>query len=500
MKSGTGFGRLVALLLAFAALAVTAGTASATDGKRGSKGDAEKSHHGDRSDQSRSDHEGDDDKGDRGRGDHDEDDDSDRGSREKSSRDGDDDDDDGDRARSREQGSKHGSCSNPCAGQKGDDDDGERRSHEKSKSHHKSKGKAKVKAHVSGETTPGSIAYCYRDASGEWKLGYATAEELARKVESENVIVAPFQVKGKWHSKNWDSHGKAVMDECKNKKASRDGQPSKAKSSGSYKDTSRGEDKKRGHAHKHTICHATGSSTNPYVMITPSVSGVFHGHIGHQGGEDIIPPFTYKGASYSQNWDAAGQALFANGCAAAVVQAPAVDVCPNLAEHQATVPAGFVRDAQGNCAQTPAPAAATDVCVNVEGMQAAVPAGLVRDANGNCAAAPAAQVAAVAPAPVAASAPAAKTEAKVKATAAAPAAVPAAAAAPAGDAAGAVKATEAEAGGVLGAVASPQQGTEATATGGTLPFTGIPLWVAALFGAGLLATGLVLRRAGRREL
>ena len=70
-----------------------------------------------------------------------------------------------------------------------------------------------------------------------------------------------------------------------------------------------------------TICHATGSSTNPYVRISPSVSGVFHGHMGHQDGRDIIPAFTYEGHTYSLNWDAAGQALYNAGCAAPTAQA-----------------------------------------------------------------------------------------------------------------------------------------------------------------------------------
>jgi hypothetical protein len=67
---------------------------------------------------------------------------------------------------------------------------------------------------------------------------------------------------------------------------------------------------------KAPICHATGSQSNPFVMIEPSVSGVFHGHLGasHQDGRDIIPPFVYQGVTYSQNWDATGQAIFANGC------------------------------------------------------------------------------------------------------------------------------------------------------------------------------------------
>jgi hypothetical protein len=73
---------------------------------------------------------------------------------------------------------------------------------------------------------------------------------------------------------------------------------------------------------KVTICHATGSATNPFVVITPSASGVYHGHLGssHQDGRDIIPPFTYNGQTYSQNWDAEGQAMWATGCQPPVVQ------------------------------------------------------------------------------------------------------------------------------------------------------------------------------------
>ena len=38
---------------------------------------------------------------------------------------------------------------------------------------------------------------------------------------------------------------------------------------------------------KITLCHATGSATNPYVEITVSVAGATHGHANHPG--DIIP-------------------------------------------------------------------------------------------------------------------------------------------------------------------------------------------------------------------
>lgn len=67
-----------------------------------------------------------------------------------------------------------------------------------------------------------------------------------------------------------------------------------------------------------TICHATSSAKNPFVVIHPASAGVAMGHVGHQGDRDVIPPFTYRGTSYSQNWDAAGQAIHANGCVAPV--------------------------------------------------------------------------------------------------------------------------------------------------------------------------------------
>ena len=64
-----------------------------------------------------------------------------------------------------------------------------------------------------------------------------------------------------------------------------------------------------------TICHATGSPTNPYVMISPSVAGIVNGHLKHQDHRDVVPPFTFRGQTYSQNWTAAGQAFLTGGCA-----------------------------------------------------------------------------------------------------------------------------------------------------------------------------------------
>ena len=83
---------------------------------------------------------------------------------------------------------------------------------------------------------------------------------------------------------------------------------------------------------KHTICHATGNPER-FVVISPSVRGVYNGHLGanHHQGRDIIPPFTYDAngdgveESYSQNWDAEGQAIFNAGCKAPEPP-PAIDL------------------------------------------------------------------------------------------------------------------------------------------------------------------------------
>lgn len=55
---------------------------------------------------------------------------------------------------------------------------------------------------------------------------------------------------------------------------------------------------------------------------------------------------------------------------------PPTDVCPNIDGMQTTVPAGMVKDTNGNCV--------VDVCPNLDQMQDKVPAGYQKDANGNC--------------------------------------------------------------------------------------------------------------------
>ena len=64
-----------------------------------------------------------------------------------------------------------------------------------------------------------------------------------------------------------------------------------------------------GDPHKVTICHATASRSNPYVVITVDVASIGdtsgHGRSGVNAG-DIIPPFDIAGVQYAgNNWDAA---------------------------------------------------------------------------------------------------------------------------------------------------------------------------------------------------
>lgn len=62
--------------------------------------------------------------------------------------------------------------------------------------------------------------------------------------------------------------------------------------------------------HKVTICHRTGSATNPYVVITVDVAAIngdkkndhsHHDQVGNGLGGDVIPPVEGYNAGF--NWD-----------------------------------------------------------------------------------------------------------------------------------------------------------------------------------------------------
>jgi hypothetical protein len=86
-----------------------------------------------------------------------------------------------------------------------------------------------------------------------------------------------------------------------------------------------------------TICHATASATNPYVVIHPASPAVLYAHLRHHDGADIVPPFSYRGTQYpGQNWSAEGKAIADNGCLAVAtppeLTPPPADDPPELAE------------------------------------------------------------------------------------------------------------------------------------------------------------------------
>ena len=65
---------------------------------------------------------------------------------------------------------------------------------------------------------------------------------------------------------------------------------------------------------KVTVCHATGSQSNPYSKVTVNVNSVgvansLNGHAGHGG--DIWASFMYNGVQYAGQGD---QSILANGC------------------------------------------------------------------------------------------------------------------------------------------------------------------------------------------
>jgi hypothetical protein len=91
-----------------------------------------------------------------------------------------------------------------------------------------------------------------------------------------------------------------------------------------------------------TLCHATGSLSNPFETITVDNQGQLNGHTHHDG--DIIPAPE-------------------NGCPGPV------DVCTNLDGLQTEVPEGYVLE-EGQCVQPP-----VDVCPNLEGLQTEIPQG-----------------------------------------------------------------------------------------------------------------------------
>jgi hypothetical protein len=284
------------------------------------------------------------------------------------------------------------------------------------------------------------VGYCHR-VGNKWVYATTTKDKLAEIVQHEDVIAPSFSYQGKWHSRHWDTAGRSIYNRCRHGETV-SVQPTTTP-------TVEAE-------HKVTLCHATGSSTNPYVMITVDYHALKNGHTAAKG--DIVPPTTINGVTYSANWDSSGQAIFNNGCKPVVAaQAPApttTTVTTTTTTAQTTTQAEAPVTTTATVPATTTATVTTTTPVTVTNSVAATTTTTVPQLT-----------------PV--------TETTTASNVA-----------PSN-------------GGVLGAqtsLAAPKKpsggvlGTVGNVAGSTLPFTGFPVWLAVLVAFALILAGIALRR------
>jgi hypothetical protein len=101
--------------------------------------------------------------------------------------------------------------------------------------------------------------------------------------------------------------------------------------------------------HKVTLCHRTGSATNPYIEVTVDIASSgyvkgghnHHEQVGNGLGGDIIPAYTYGDFSYpGKGLDGDGAAILANHCRllAPPVTQPPTTVKPPVKPQPPTAP------------------------------------------------------------------------------------------------------------------------------------------------------------------
>jgi hypothetical protein len=204
-----------------------------------------------------------------------------------------------------------------------------------------------------------------------------------------------------------------------------------------------------------TICHATGSKSHPFVVISPASSGVFHGHMGHQVQEDVVPTFTFNGLTLSQNLTAQGQTMLNSGCTSASTETESSTTTTATTSNAAviTTQQTVQQNTQSTTTSTPQSSAP----------QNSTPQGSTATPQG-----------------------ASASTTPTTSPAAGNSGVQGA-----GAQAGNNNGRSSSAAGVAGTSNSKP----ASGVSGTLPFTGVPLWIGLVVGLGLLAAAVLTRFA-----
>jgi len=132
-----------------------------------------------------------------------------------------------------------------------------------------------------------TVTFCDMESATSGKLETKNADEVARhefngNPEENRDIVPPFTLNGHTFSENWDAGGQAIFN------AGCHGTPPPPPPTTT---TNASTTTVLVHGNEHGkvyVCHATGSATNPYVLIHISLNGWLHGHSRHQDGRDIL--------------------------------------------------------------------------------------------------------------------------------------------------------------------------------------------------------------------